>query len=223
MEVRIIAEGPADKDVIKAIVRKVTGVESENIVAILPSDSMDETDRFFGNFSNWQIVLEKIADLDFWNGAMATVDGDCIIAIHIDTAERGEVGYDINEPIRTGRVTWDHYASELRENVKRKLELLIPDIYRDRIAYAIAIEETEAWIIPMFENARYDTAKHAQPKERLERIIGSDRKWQRQYVNTEKNELDYKKLGKELSRSLSLWRKRNHSLNMFCVELEGLS
>ena len=115
MEVRIIAEGPADKDIIKAIVHSVTGTEAENIIAILPSDTVDETDRFSGNFSNWQIVLEKIADADFWQEVMATVEGDFIIAIHIDTAERGEVGYDVNEPIRTGNVTWSQYVVELRE------------------------------------------------------------------------------------------------------------
>ena len=70
---------------------------------------------------------------------------------------------------------------------------------------------------------RYDTAKHAQPKERLKKIVGRDKKFQRQYVNTEKKELDYKKLGKEMSRNLNLCRIRNHSLNMFCVELEGLN
>lgn len=223
MEVRIIAEGPADKDIIKAIVHSVTGTEAENIIAILPSDTVDETDRFSGNFSNWQIVLEKIADADFWQEVMATVEGDFIIAIHIDTAERGEVGYDVNEPIRTGNVTWSQYVVELREKVKQKIESLIPDIYKDCIAYAIAIEETEAWIIPLFENSQYDTAKHTQPKERLERIIGSDRKFQKQYVNTEKKELDYKKLGKKLTRDLKHCRKRNHSLDVFCNELENLT
>ena len=73
MEVRIIAEGPADKDVIKALVRKLTGVESENIITILPSDTVDETDRFSGNFSSWQLVLENMADNSFWENAMATI------------------------------------------------------------------------------------------------------------------------------------------------------
>ena len=186
MEIRIIAEGPADKEVIKAIVRAVTNAGSENIVGVLPSDLLDETDKFSGDFSNWLIVLEKIADEDFMAGMMATVEGEFIIAVHIDAAERGEKHYDVAEPLRTGFMDWNQYASDVRENVKQKLEAIIPTAYRDHIAYAIAVEETDAWIIPMFEKARHDTASYAQPKERLRRIIGVDNSLQKKYVDTKK-------------------------------------
>lgn len=222
MDIRIIAEGSADRDIIKAIVRAITNVESENIVSILPSDLVDETDRYSGNFSDWVIVLEKIADKDFLAGTMATIDGDYILVVHIDTAERGESGYDINVPVRTGNVDWKQYAIELREEVKHKMEKLIPAEYRDHIAYAIAIEETEAWIIPMFEKTRHDTASHTRPKERLEKIMGADKKLQKQYVNTAKKSLDYQKLGKALVGELKNCRKKNNSLNAFCIDVEGL-
>ena len=222
MEIRIIAEGPADKDVIKAIIRKLTGVDSENIITILPSDTIDETDRFSGNFSNWRLVLEKIADSSFWENAMTTIEGDYIFAIHIDTAERGEPGYDVSMPQRSGSMDWEQYAIELRRNVRQKMESLIPPAYHDRIAYAIAIEETEAWILPMFENAKHDTSSHAQPKEELDRIIGRDDKLKKKYINTAKKDLDYQKLGKELVGELNKCRKKCYSLDAFCIELENL-
>jgi hypothetical protein len=220
MDIRIIAEGPADRDIIKAIVRAITKVEPENIVGILPSDLVDETDRYSGDFSDWYIVLEKISDEDFLARAMATVQGDFILVVHIDTAERGEIGYDVSIPVRSGSMDWNQYAIDLREAVKQKLETLIPPEYRDHVAYAIAIEETEAWIIPLCESVRHDTASHVRPKERLEGIIGSDKKLQRQYVNTAKKALDYQKLGRELVRNLKLCRSKNHSLNAFCLDLE---
>lgn len=222
MEIRIIAEGPADVDVIKAIARKLTGVDSENIIPILPSDTIDETDRFSGNFSNWKMVLDKIADAEFLENALATIDGDYILAIHIDTAERGEPGYDVNQPMRTRDTDWLQYATELREKVKAKMQSLIPVQYHDRIAYAIAIEETEAWILPMFERVPVDTASHAQPKETLGSKIGLDKKLQRRYVDTAKNELDYKRLGKELAKDLRNCRQKNYSLHAFCVDIERL-
>ena len=222
MEIRIIAEGPADKDVIKAILRKITGAESEDIITILPSDTVDETDRFSGNFSNWQLVLDKLADADFWENAMATIADDYIVAVHIDTAERGEQGYDVPQPLRSKDLDWQQYATKLRQNVKDKLQHLIPDHYQDRIAYAIAIEETEAWILPMFENVQVDSASHVQPKERLQRVVGSDKKLHKQFVDTAKKELDYVRLGRELARDLKNCRKKNHSLHVFCLDLENL-
>lgn len=222
MEIRIIAEGPADKDVIKAIIRKLTGAESENIITILPSDTIDETDRFSGNFSNWRLVLDKIADSSFWENAMTTIEGDYIFAIHIDTAERGESGYDVNMPQRSGVMDWGQYAIDLRKNVRQKMESLIPKAYHSRIAYAIAIEETEAWILPLFENVKHDTSSHAQPKESLDRIIGKDDKLQKKFINTAKKDLDYEKLGKELVGELKNCRKKSYSLDAFCIELENL-
>ena len=222
MDIRIIAEGPADKDVIKAIIRKLTGVESEKIITLLPSDTIDETDRFSGNFSNWQLVLDKIADLSFWENAMAMIEGDYIFVIHIDTAERGEPGYDVNMPQRSGIMDWKQYAIDLRKNVRQKMESLIPPAYHDRIAYAIAIEESEAWILPMFENAKHDTSSHAQPKESLDWIIGKDDKLKKKFINTAKKDLDYQKLGKELVGELKNCRKKSYSLDAFCIELESL-
>lgn len=224
MEVRIIAEGPAEKDVIKALVRKLTGVESENIITILPSDTVDETDRFSGNFSSWQLVLENIADNSFWENAMATItETDYFFAIHIDTAERGEHGYDVNQPLRTGVADWKQYAAELRKEVAQKMKALIPAQYHDHIAYAIAIEETDAWILPLFENVKQDTASHAQPKERLRTLIGIDKKLQKQFVNTGKKDLDYGRFGKLVAHDLTLCRKKCYSLDAFCNEVESIS
>ena len=117
---------------------------------------------------------------------------------------------------------WEQYAIELRRNVRQKMESLIPPAYHDRIAYAIAIEETEAWILPMFENAKHDTSSHAQPKEGLDRIIGRDDKLKKKYISAAKKDLDYQKLGKELVGELNKCRKKCYSLDAFCIELESL-
>ena len=52
-------------------------------------------------------------------------------------------------PQRSGIMDRGQYAIDLRKNVRQKMESLIPKAYHSRIAYAIAIEETEAWILPV--------------------------------------------------------------------------
>lgn len=145
-----------------------------------------------------------------------------IFAIHIDTAERGEVGYDVNQPLRTGATDWKQYVVELREAVAQKMKALIPAQYHDHIAYAVAIEETDAWILPLFENVKQDTASHAQPKERLRDLIGIDKKLQKQFVNTGKKDLDYARLDKLVAHDLKLCRKKCYSLDAFCNDVGNI-
>jgi len=154
---------------------------------------------------------------EYWN------DATPIVVIHIDTAERGEANYNVTEPARTRDTDYTTYSEQLRENVKSKIQSLIPERYHEKITYAIAIEETEAWLIPMFENSKTDTATKAKPKETLRHIINTDKKLRTKYFNTDKKRPDAHKLGKELSKNLKLCRSRNKSLDIFCLEVEMLT
>ena len=117
-------------------------------------------------------------------------------------------------------MVYAEYAESLRTNVVRKIEDFIAEPYRDRVAYAIAVEETDAWLIPLFENRKGDTSSHAQAKEKLSALIGVDKKKATKYVDTEHSALNYVSLGKELAKDLKKCRKRNKSLDLFCVDLE---
>lgn len=220
MRIGIIAEGFADANVIKQIVRKILSVGSEDIQILRPEEKLDETDLKAMNFSNWQLVMESCQDEKLLSAFFDILEGEAIIVVHVDTAERGNAGYDVNEPIRTGISDWKIYDAEVFNNVKEKLKSLIPEQFHDRIAYAIAVEETEAWIIPLFENRNNDSASHTDPKCTLSSLIGHDKKLQKKFVDTSKKSLDYNGLGKSLSKKLSIARSRNESLNLFCIDLE---
>lgn len=219
MRIGIIAEGFADVKVIKAIVRKLVST-IDSFHQIRPQEQFDETDLQELNFSNWQLVLESCKDEQLLSGFFDELEGEALIVVHIDTAERGEEGFDVNEPIRSKNMDFALYSEQLREQVRMKIEEIIPEQYRQRIAYAIAIEETDAWLIPLFENTKHDTASHVSAKETLSRLIGKDKKLKNKYIDTNKNNLDYQKLGKELSKELKKARSHNKSLDLFCLDIE---
>lgn len=222
MRIGIIAEGFADVAVIKAIVKKLLGLDGAALRVLRPEEAFDETDLQAMNFSNWGLVLESCKDEELLSAFFDDIEDDALVIVHIDTAERSQVGYDVNEPVRTGNLNYSEYAETVRANVLQRIESLIAEPYRDRIAYAIAVEETDAWLIPLFDNHAGDTASHAKAKETLERLIGSVKKRSRTYVDTSRKSLDYVKLGKELSKNLANCRRRNKSLDLFCVEVEQI-
>ena len=221
MRIGIIAEGFADANVIKAIVKKLLGYDGADMRVLRPEEAFDETDLQAMNFSNWELVFESCKDENFLSAFFDTLEGEAMLIVHVDTAERGLKGYEVNEPQRTKGVDYVAYTELLRSNVMRKINALIPEAYRERVIYAIAVEETDAWLIPLFENRAGDTASHARAKETLAQLIGADKKRAKAYVDTEHKSLDYVKLGKKLAKELKNNRKRNKSLDLFCVDLEN--
>lgn len=220
MRIGIIAEGFADANVIKAIVKKLLGCDGSDIRLLRPEEVLDETDLQTMSYSNWGLVLDSCRNEEFLGSFLDGLEGEAIVIVHIDTAERGEKGYDVYEPVRTGQMDYAEYSITLRNNVKLKIEALIAAPYRDRIVYAIAIEETDAWLIPLFENKRGDSASRAHPKETLQTLIGAEKKRIKTFRDTSRGAWDYVKLGKELSKSLTDCRQKNKSLDLFCLEIE---
>lgn len=222
MRIGIIAEGFADIIVVKSVLRALIGIEMSEMQSIRPVEVFDETDLADLNFSNWQLVLESCKDENLISSFFDLLDGEALLVVHIDTAERGEVGYDIPEPQRTGHPDWKEYSSVLRDNVRQKLKQLIPERFREKVAYAIAVEETDAWLIPLFDNTQNrDTASHVKAKETLKATISGLKK-NSKYIDTKHNNLDYANMSEEFRKELKTARRRNESLNLFCVEVSNL-
>ena len=198
MRIGIIAEGRADIAVIKAVVKAITGIDGSDMYAIRPKEILDETDGEELKFSNWELVLQSCNNEQLLVPFFEGIDDEAILVVHIDTAERGEKNYDVLEPQRTGHPNWKEYSRELRNNVKIKIETLIPECHRDKVAYAIAIEETDAWLIPLYDAAkRSDSASNINAKEKLRTLIGAIKK-NAKYIDTTHDNLNYSNLGKDL-------------------------
>lgn len=220
MRLGVIAEGKADIAVIKAILKVLMGVDGSDVIQLRPSEQLDETDLNAMNFSNWNLVLESCGDNDLLDAYFENLEEEALLIVQIDTAERGEKGYDIPEPQRTKHTDWVEYSLQLRNKVVEKIAFIVPETYRSRIAYAIAIEETDAWLIPLFDNTCKETAQYVNAKERLHNLIGKVGKKKNGYVDTDKKNLNYAAIGKELKKGLKDCRRKNKSLDLFCIELE---
>lgn len=221
MRIGIIAEGRADIAVIKAVVKAITGIDGSDMYAIRPKEILDETDGEELKSSNWELVLQSCNNEQLLVSFFEGIDDEAILVVHIDTAERGEKNYDVLEPQRTGHPNWKEYSRELRNNVKIKIETLIPERHRDKVAYAIAIEETDAWLIPLYDAAkRSDSASNINAKEKLRTLIGAIKK-NAKYIDTTHDNLNYSNLGKDLIKGIKIARKGNESLNLFCMDIES--
>lgn len=220
MRYGIIAEGVADIAVIRGILKYLLQADGTDIYPIRPKETIDETDADEMRFSNWELVMRTCADTDILSAFFDSVDEDGVMIIQIDTAERGEVNYHVPRPVRTGNMEWTVYAAELRQTVKDRLEKSIPEPYRNKMLYAIAVEETDAWLIPLFSKPNADTSSYANPKERLQSIINTLGSKKKKYINTRKGHLDYSEIAQLFKRSLPACRQANRSLDIFCTELE---
>lgn len=136
MRLGIIAEGRADIAVIKAVLKALKGIDSSDVVQLRPSEQFDETDLSEMNFSNWNLVLKSCEDNSLLQSFFDVLADDALLVVQIDTAERGEAGYDINEPLRTKDTDWKEYCDSLHEAVESKISNIVPEAYRDKVAYA---------------------------------------------------------------------------------------
>lgn len=218
MRFGIIAEGYADVAVIKAVLKALIGIDGSDIIQLRPSEQFDETDLNEMQFSNWNLVLESCQNEDLLYTYFESFPEEALLVVQIDTAERGEA---VPKPLRTKDTEWKTYSEQLFSAVKEKISQIIPNAYREKVAYAIAIEETDAWLIPLFDTSHKDTAQHATPKEHLHNLIRKmDGKRRNRYTDTIKKNLNYVNIGKELKRkSLTICRQRNRSLDLFCAEI----
>lgn len=220
MRIGIIAEGHADVAIVKGILKALTGLDMSDIQSIRPTETMDETDNAELQFSNWGLVLESCQNDTLLESFFEVLDDEALLVIHVDTAERGDVGFGVLEPQRTGHPDWKEYSQQVHANVKEKIKSLVPERFREKVAYAIAVEETDAWLIPLFESRqKRDSASHINAKEKL-RVLISTLKKKSRYIDTAHNNLNYINLGAELCKGLKTARKGNESLDLFCLEIE---
>jgi len=97
MFVGIIAEGPTDRDIIRNILKGKLGLDRDDTQAIRPEDRL-ETDLNNNprEFSNWQLAKKDCQERAEFESFFAVAE-ERIIVIHLDTAEAGLPGYDIEK------------------------------------------------------------------------------------------------------------------------------
>ncbi|MBP6811317.1 MAG: hypothetical protein KA138_07345 [Saprospiraceae bacterium] len=225
MRAGIIAEGKSDLAVITNILKGALGISRSDVQYLVPELDYDETDLAqmrVEQFSNWTIVKKRCEEgfvvKDFFEG----VDDQRFLVIHIDTAERLEVGFEVSEPRKLDEAD---YVSQVREAVVLKLKEWLGDNFNERTAFAVAVEETDAWLIPIFDSTISETGFYPRPKERLLALIHRPNvmreRDRRQFFQLDEYSKFFK-LSNDLRRSIKLNQcaERNESLKLFCSELK---
>ncbi len=219
MQIGIIAEGTSDQAVITNILRGL-GLDGSDILPLRPDLQEDETDKNYKiseyKGGTWQGVKndclereESVFEDFFW------VEDNRFIVIQLDTAEAGDKDFGVIQPDKKA----ENYSTELRKNVIEKINEWIENQYEDELLYAVCIEETEAWILTIFQTT--DTSKSADPKKKLLEVEAPKNKKTKQ-KSKEKLSHYYDRLTKDFrkSKKLKQFAKRNQSLADFIAQVQ---
>lgn len=222
MEVGIVAEGISDFAVIRNILQSLK-IDDACIHSLLPSVSgYDNTDLSSKikqtGFSNWLLVK------DFCQNETVSLffelHEESLLIVQIDTAECSDLGYDVPRPDTND----PDFISKLLELITEKVNSWLPDNFHNKTVLAIAIEETEAWILTMEPFNKSDTDKIPCPKETMDHLV--PRKIRQSDINRffrSNNTFDkYDFLSKPMRRSkkLDAGAEQNYSLKAFIQQLK---
>ncbi len=227
LRVGIIAEGKSDHAVIANILEGILGIDiNEQVQFLVPQLTSDKT--YIGavkndekSFSNWTIVRQNCIDKEEIDNFFSDnpLEQDLILIIQIDTAERDLINYEVSEPPKTKD---KNYSEKLRLNVITKIKEWLNQPY-ENLYYAIAIEETEAWILALHEKNKSDTCEYNKAKEAYFKMLNKTLKKKEKNVLTIKDAfVKYDQLSRPFrkNRTLKKARNKNKSLDLFCHSLE---
>ena len=150
MRIAIFSEGRDDQAVIVNVLKGALGIESSDIIPLRPELTTDATDQSTQNttLGGWSRVKKDCEEkerleefLDF------NIDGK--IVIHLDTAEAHE--YGVTKPTKPNDLAQlKVYSQQLRLLIIDQIKNWTKGEFEESLWHAIAIEETEAWLLPLF-------------------------------------------------------------------------
>lgn len=235
MRVGVISEGPADFAVVRSIVKAVLGLDEAEVDSIRPDLQSDETSTYAPSsraFSNWEIVKQECAAGTSIRAYLTSiVEEPRLVVVHIDTAECHLPAFGVERPAKDA----DSYVVDCRGAVSSALRGWRSGDHAERIVDAVAVEETDAWLIPIYDaklDQDRDSGTIGDPKAHLQRALRrtnelSDR--DRARLDQQSTLARYKHLSAPLRRPKRLLEvaARNRSLKLFvedlCAAAERLS
>lgn len=185
MRVGIIAEGPSDVAVLRNVLKGAIGLDREFTTPLRPELHRDETDlQGEGRFSNWGHVRDECLRGEKIAAFLASPieDGPRWVIVHIDAAEAALYGV----PRGTDRSLDD--VGTLHDAIAAKIREWIGAHAASEVDLAIAIEATDAWVLPIY--LKEETDRLPRPKERLVRELNrclGERERKRLFTTRDRN------------------------------------
>lgn len=222
MRVGIIAEGRGDLAVITNILKGWLGLDAEHVQFLRPEYALDQTDLHAmkeEEHSNWAIVKRECSERAKIDEFLESpIDEERLVVIHIDTAEASQPGYDVDPP--AGRTPKD--VVELRRRVVERVDHWLRGLATDRLRYAVAVQEMDAWVLTIFSSK--DTAGRVDAKRDLLKAVNGPkgpRERERKKLFQMGKYQQYAELSRPFRsrRSLDECAGRNGSLRLFVDSL----
>ena len=146
VKIGIVCEGISDYRILQHITERYLRDMDAYTIPLKPKETRQGAQDGFGS---WQGVLEYIKGDDRMI-VEAVKEGCDYVIVHIDTDVREQYGVAMNFETQ----------EELHDNVKTiLLKQLHPEFDPDKVIFAIAIHETECWLIPFMTDDRKDCGK----------------------------------------------------------------
>ncbi len=222
MRAGIIAEWRGDLAVLRNVLEGWLGFARDEVRFLVPAYDLDNTDRHTmeeAQRSNWLRVRDECQAAERIREFLALhADDDPLVVVHLDTAEASEVGFDVERPDRAA----PDFAACLRDRVGARLDAWLPEDVVPRVRRAIAVEETDAWVLALFLDK--ETTALPRPKETLDRTLngpGSPIERERRRFFQLDVFARYDRLTRDLRKrkTLAVCAARNVSLRAFLDEL----
>jgi len=212
----LIAEGATDQQVIQAILDGVFDPEEIDTRPFLPI--ADQTFQHqVQNFSNWQLVLEYCASPKF-EEAFPFVD---YVVVQIDTDKCDDPKFGVRKEEGGQSLPIQEIITRVAAKLKDQIGQAVWDKFHDRILFAIAVETTECWLLPLYAAER-DKGRHLNCLDVLNRCL---RRKNRDTINpAAKKPRYYAELARPYSKRKELIKyfEENASLHHFVARLETL-
>lgn len=216
MRIGVVAEGPTDHIVLKAIVNAVLNdLDDEPLVYQLqPPVAGDD------NFGGWEQVFAWLAAGRYREALQFNHD---LLIIHIDTDVCELPRFGVNR-LDAGRPLID---AELVARVRDRLVGLIDATFLaeqgHKLVFAIAVNEIECWLLPVIFDSDQgkarkttgctDAASHELRKQKLDGLASGDKKFPKAYQQVARR---FRK-----RKHVDAARAHSPSLDAFVVDLEG--
>jgi hypothetical protein len=146
----LISEGITDEVVINNILVGYLNTNDVDITTLTPvRDETDQNRIAEGEGGGWHAVMEYVKSSKF-NEAFAFLD---YIILHIDTDVCEEKHYEVPRRENGDELTVFQLIEKVRDRFRHWIGEEIFDLRRDQIIFAIAVDSTECWLLPLyFEN-----------------------------------------------------------------------
>ncbi len=218
----LITEGITDQIIIENILFGFYNSKDIFIEKLQPKRDTINDDKATTS-GNWDQVFKYCESADFRENFETILDSYVIIHIDADVFFTGEISekYRISVKDNDGvDLNYEDLYKAIQSKLVESIGKEVFEKYEDRIVFAIAVNETECWLLPIY----YDDKRKAKTVNCIN-TINPELKKKLGFTIAKKNIDYYRKAAKPYLKHKTIISKyaKNPSLNTFIENLEKLS